>query len=83
MSVGVVVPATYVYLELINPSGEAVIHRYVVAHDGVRQAVAEALTRYESLEPGWRLKDVQTHNDPPRRFRIEPVVRRTLEAREF
>lgn len=82
-TIGVNVPYTYVYVEISDPAGAPVIHRLVYPHDGVHQAVAEALAAFEQLKPGWRIRDVWTHQDEPRRFRPEPVVKRSLEAREY
>lgn len=80
--IGVHVPMTYVYIEITHPEG-ATIWRFVYPHDGVRQAVDEALGACAELSQFWRIREIWVHQDAPRRFRPEPVVKRTLEAREW
>lgn len=82
-SIGVNVPVSYVYVQMTDENGSEHIRRMVYPHDGAMQAVNEALAHFAELPQGWRVREVWVHQDQPRRFRPEPVVKRTLEAREF
>lgn len=82
-TIGVRYVVSYVYVQLTDPEGREHMQRMAYPHDGVLQAVQEALAHFADLDPGWRVREVWVHQDEPRRFRPEPVVKRTLEAREY
>jgi hypothetical protein len=83
-------PVAYVFVCFSDQQGAESTIRYVVPHDGARQASEEAINaifRHDdipgSLPPGYRIREVLVfENVEPRRFFHEKIIRPGFVLRE-